>query len=191
MWVEPQAVASTLAAHHYLGPAYRGNAWQDKIGVLVFSAPTSRRLPTDWLDLTRWCILLREKNAGSRQWGQVAKALFERFPEATTVVSYSDPSVGHNGALYRACNWWWAPTWHRLRPPPSGQGAWKKEGKQEAVKDRWIFPLRKDARRIEILTAKDESVLRKTPQARYSEPGGVNFKRWHVDFKRRQLESLL
>ena len=36
----------------------------------------------------------------------------------STVVSYSDPSAGHTGSLYRACNWIWAPTWLRLRPPP-------------------------------------------------------------------------
>jgi hypothetical protein len=179
MWVEPGAVASVLDANHYLGATRRGHAWQDETGVLVFAAPTSRRLPVSWFDLTRWCILSREKNAGSRQWGKVVRALREKFPAVTTVVSYSDPNVGHDGALYRACNWWWAPTWLRLRPPPSGQGSWKK-GKQEGVKDRWVFALRSDPQRVSILVAKDESILRKMPWTRYREPGGADYKGWRA-----------
>lgn len=174
-WVEPSAVAGILRQHHYLGPTKRGAAWSDEDGVLVFASPTSRRLPVEWLDLTRWCILSREPNAGSRQWGRVRKALSQRFPSATTIVSYSDPAAGHNGALYRACNWWWCPTWHRLRPPPSGQGSWT-AGKRESVKDRWCFALRDDERRVEILTAKDSSVLKRMPWATYVEPGGADFK---------------
>ena len=81
------------------------------------------------------------------------------------------------GALYRACNWWWAPTWHRLRPPPTGNGTWS-EGRQEAVKDRWVFPLAPDAERAAILRAQDEAILRKWPWAEYREPGGVPFKRF-------------
>jgi hypothetical protein len=144
---------------------------------MVFAAPTSRRLPLRWLDLTRWCILSREPNAGSRQWAAVRKALLARFPDATTVVSYSDPAAGHNGALYRACNWLWAPTWHRLRPPPSGQGSWTR-GEVEAVKDRWVFPLRRDPERESILVAKDDSCLRRMPWARYVEPKGADYKQW-------------
>lgn len=177
-WVEPSAVATILSEHHYLGPARRGFAWHDDDGVMVFSAPTSRRLPLEWLDLTRWCILSRELNAGSRQWGRVRRALAARS-EATTVVSYSDPAVGHNGALYRACNWWWAPTWHRLRPPPSGQGSWSSR-KVESVKDRWVFALRDDDRRVGILTAKDASILKRMPWATYTEPGGADYKQFRA-----------
>jgi hypothetical protein len=90
-------------------------------------------------------------------------------------VSYSDPSVGHTGALYRACNWWWAPTWHRLRPPPSGNGSWS-DGRVQSVKDRWIFPLRPDPDRAGVLLVKDASLLRAMPLARYVEPGGVPFR---------------
>jgi hypothetical protein len=183
MWTEPANVNALLIANHYLGATHRGRAWRDEAGALVFAAPTSRRLPVDWLDLTRWCILDRVKNAGSQQWGRVRRALLQEFPTATTVVSYSDPVAGHSGALYRACNWWWAPTWHRLRPPPSGLGSWK-EGVQQSVKDRWVFPLRPDVRRESLLIAKDDGLLRRMPWARYREPGGANFKRW-------QLEQLL
>lgn len=174
VWKTPAEVADYLATNHYLGPAKRGVAWEDEYGCMVLASPTNRHLPTDWLELTRWC-LRGEKNAGSRQWSAVRKALLRDRPTVTTVVSYSDPSVGHTGALYRACNWVWAPTWHRLRPPPSGNGSWV-VGKVEAVKDRWVAPLRADSRRAEILVAKDEAILKRMPWARYQDPVGANYK---------------
>jgi hypothetical protein len=174
-WVPVEEANTILREHHYLGAVRNGFAWKDGFGVMVFAAPRSRRLPLDWLELTRWCILSQDFCAGSRQFKAAKRALMERRPAARTLVSYSDPSAGHSGALYRACNWWWAPTWLRLRPPPSGNGAWT-AGKQEAVKDRWVFPLRSDPARQEILVARDEAVLRKHPEWRYREPGGVSWK---------------
>lgn len=79
------------------------------------------------------------------------------MPAVTTLVSYSDPSAGHTGALYRACNWDWAPTWLRLRPPPSGNGSWDGSTMQ-AVKDRWVFCVRRDSRRGEVLMVKDRAL---------------------------------
>jgi hypothetical protein len=150
-------VAAFLDAHHYLGRARRGVAWSDELGVLVLASPTSRHLPTDWLELSRWC-LVGEKNGGSRQWSRVVGWL-RAETDCTTVVSYSDPSVGHTGALYKACNWLWAPTWQRLRPPPTGGGSW--DGiTQQAPKDRWVFPLRPDVRRITVLAVRDASLVR-------------------------------
>ena len=158
MIVPTETVAAFLDAHHYLGAARRGVAWSDEYGVLVLASPTSRHLPNDWLELSRWCLVGGE-NAGSQQWAQVARWLRMHHP-ATTVVSYSDPSVGHTGALYKACNWIWAPTWQRLRPPPSGGGSWDGVTVQ-SVKDRWIFPLRYDARRVTVLRVNDESLQRR------------------------------
>lgn len=176
MWSTLSSANPTLAQHHYLGAVKVGFAWCDEAGVIVLAHPRSRRLPLDWLELIRWCITSKETNAGSRQWGRMIRQLKVRCPEITTVVSYSDPSQGHTGALYRACNWWWAPTWHRLRPPPSGNGEWT-AGKKQAVKDRWVYPLREDPRRVGLLTARDESILRRTPGFRYCEPGGVKYVR--------------
>ena len=146
----PAEVAEFLSTRHYLGAAKRGIAWSDDLGVLVLSKPTSRRLPQDntWLELSRWC-LVGGFNAGSMQWGRVRRWLLTSGPDVTTVVSYSDPSRGHTGALYRACGFQWAPTWHRLSPPPSGNGDWG-SGPQ-SVKDRWVYCLRPDARRHGIL----------------------------------------
>ena len=149
-----------LTEKHYLGPIGRGIAWQDELGVLVLTTPTARHIPQHWLELARWC-LYGVKNGGSMQWARVARALRASAQHAkfTTVVSYSDPSVGHTGALYKACNWQWAPTWHRLRPPPSGNGNWG--GGAQSVKDRWVFPLRDDAERDEVLRVKDTSAAKR------------------------------
>lgn len=162
MEVPVKNVADYLDQHHYLGKATRGFVWSDEFGVVVFAKPTSRRLPSDgsWLELTRWC-LVGTKNGGSRQWARVRRHIQTTYPEVTTIVSYSDPSVGHSGSLYKACNWRWAPTWHRLRPPPSGNGRWTASDKVESVKDRWYFPLRSDERRIELLTVSDKSLVRR------------------------------
>ena len=149
------AVAPTLKAHHYLGAARRGFAWSDEYGVMVWAKPTSRHLPLHWLELSRWCLKGR-RNGGSMQFSVVRKELLRAFPDVTTLVSYSDPSVGHTGALYKACNWLWAPTWHRLRPPPSGNGSWGDSGMQP-VKDRWVFHLRPDKGRRDILSIKDNA----------------------------------
>lgn len=148
-------VAAFLDAHHYLGRARRGIAWSDEYGVLVLGSPSSRHLPTDWLELSRWC-LVGIPNGGSMQWSAVSKWLRLNHT-STTVVSYSDPSVGHTGSLHRACNWLWAPTWHRLRPPPSGNGDWGTGA--QSVKDRWVFPLRPDVRRESVLAVKDSALV--------------------------------
>lgn len=161
MWVATDSCRQLLRERHYLGPVSRGFAWSDRFGVLVLAKPTARRLPQDgsWLELVRWC-LLGIHNGGSMQWAAAHRALRLRFPFVTTVVSYSDPSAGHTGALYRACNWTWAPTWHRLRPPPSGNGSWQ-PGCVQSVKDRWIFALRPDPRRAEILRVKDDAIVKR------------------------------
>lgn len=160
-WVSSKSVSAFLAERHYLGPVSRGFAWSDEWGVVVLAKPTARRLPQDgtWLELVRWC-LVGHKNGGSRQWKRIAINLRRENRRITTVVSYSDPAQGHTGALYKASGWKWAPTWHRLRPPPSGNGSWK-DGEPQAVKDRWIYELRQDQRREEILRIKDDSIVRR------------------------------
>ena len=155
MRVPVLTVAHFLDERHYLKSTGRGFAWSDEFGVLVLAKPTARRLPQDgtWLELVRWC-LEGIPNGGSQQWARVTRCLKAEEPQVTTVVSYSDPSVGHTGALYKACNWTWAPTWHRLFPPPTGNGSWK-DGEAQSVKDRWVYALRPDERREELLRVKD------------------------------------
>jgi len=158
-----------LSERHYLGPTKAaGFAWKDEYGCIVFAAPRARGIPHRWLEVVRWC-LYGTKNGGSKQWADAVAMIRRQRPECTTVVSYSDPSNGHTGALYRACNWLWAPTWHRLRPPPTGNGSWT-DGKAQSVKDRWVYPLQPDDGREDVLSMKDESVMRLCPWASYREP---------------------
>ena len=164
-----------LRKNHYLGPINRGIAWMDDDGVIVLTNPTSRRLPRTWMELARWCIVSRRKNAGSSQWARCHRALRKVMPHVTTIVSYSDPSVGHTGALYKSSNWLYAPTWHRMRPPPTGNGKWT-DGKLQSVKDRWVFPLGHDAEREAILQIDDQSIVRNRPELVYREPRGVDWK---------------
>lgn len=172
------SVNQILSASHYLGPIHRGFTYRDEFGVLVLANPSSRRLPQfRWFELVRWC-LLGTPNGGSQQWKRACRWLRETRPDVTTIVSYSDPSAGYTGALYRASNWLWAPTWHRLRTPPTGNGKWTTHGKTEAVKDRWVYPLTDDHARAAILSLKDESLRRRYPWAEFTEQRGGDYKRW-------------
>jgi hypothetical protein len=189
-FVSSTSVAELLNAKHYLGAARRGFAWHDDFGAMVFANPSSRRLPhKTWLELIRWCIT-GGPNAGSQQWAAFSRYALAKLPHVTTVVSYSDPSQGHTGALYRACNWLWAPTWHRLRPPPTGNGEWV-DGTIQSVKDRWIYPLRPDPERETILAVDDSGLRKRYPWASYTEPrwrgarrtgGGGDYHRWQKHF---------
>jgi len=177
--------AALLNASHYLGAkGARGRlVYSDAHGLIVFSGVASRRLPREWLELSRWCI--SPDGVGSRQWAACVAWLRGRT-DATTIVSYSDPSVGHTGALYRACNWVWAPVWHVLREPPTGAGI--RGGKRQRAKHRWVYLLRPHPARAGFLRVNDESLMRKIPWVEFREPTwrrGVpqlrdqdRFKRW-------------
>lgn len=177
-----------LRERHYLGPCSRGWAWETPEGAMVFANPTSRRLPQrSWLELVRWC-LVGGPNAGSRQWAGFVSWARDKLSHTTTFVSYSDPAQGHTGALYRASGWLWAPTWHRLRPPPTGNGAWTVRA--EGVKDRWVFCLRRDDQRESLIALNDEALARQYPWASYAEPkwkrgrphgGGADYPRWFAE----------
>ena len=152
-----------LRERHYLGAIEW--AWLvvcqwsagEVVGAMAWKHPTSRRLPSDgtWLELARWCLTAEGgPNAGSRMHKAAVRIIRERFPAVTTLVSYSDPSVGHTGALYKACNWRWRPTWVQLKPPPSGGGSWDGVTRQ-APKARWVFELRRDSNREQYLRLDD------------------------------------
>jgi hypothetical protein len=163
LWPEPDGfhvgtvdeANALLRERHYLGAIDWGRLvicqWVggSVVGAMVWRHPTSRRLPSDgsWLELSRWCLTPEGgPNAGSRMHRAAVRIIRDRLPSVTTLVSYSDPSVGHTGSLYRACNWRWRPTWMQLRPPPSGGGSWDGVTRQEP-KARWVFELRPDAAR--------------------------------------------
>lgn len=143
-----------LRGRHYLGQVGAGGAQLVVVGRVrarvvacqVWRHPSARYLPSDgsWLELSRWCLTPDAgPNAGSRMHKAAVRLIREHMPAVTTLVSYSDPSHGHTGALYKACNWVWEPTWHRLHPPPTGAGDWG-NGQRQEPKDRWVFRVRKD-----------------------------------------------
>jgi hypothetical protein len=148
-----------LSIAHYLGPigaarhVFIAIQRDQLVAVQVWRWPTARHLPSDgsWLELSRWCLTPDAgKNAGSKMHAYCVKWLRKHESTVKTLVSYSDPSQGHTGALYKACNWQWAPTWLRLSPPPSGNGNWG-TNKVQHVKDRWIFRLGRDAQTDSVL----------------------------------------
>lgn len=157
-----------LAKHHYLGALRSGgkviiigSRCGEPVAAMIWKHPTSRRLPAfgTWLELSRWCLTPGAgENAGSRMHKWAVRLIRDHLPNVTTLVSYSDPTQGHTGALYRACNWQWAPTWHRLRTPPTGNGDWG-TGSQ-AVKDRWVFCVKPDPIREGFLAVDDAAAVR-------------------------------
>lgn len=172
LWRQGEAgeINSILSGYHYLGPLKSGAKKLIVVGESdgqvvagqVWKLPTTRWLPNDgsWLELARWCLTpMAGPNAGSRNHKWAVRLIKELLPDVTTLVSYSDPAHGHTGALYRACNWQWRPAWQRLRPPPSGGGAWV-TGQRQEPKDRWIFEVRPDDRRSTILSVKDPGAVR-------------------------------
>lgn len=158
-----------LAEHHYLGPMKGGRLVVlggvkpgRVVACQVWRTPTSRRLPSDGsrLELSRWCLTPDAgENAGSKMHKAAVRLIRERHPEVVALVSYSDPSAGHTGALYRACNWVWRPAWNRLRPPPSRGGTWDGVTVQ-AVKDRWVFFLRPSAEAEAVVALDDMGAIR-------------------------------
>lgn len=158
-----------LEREHYLGPLASarlilvGEVDGEVVAGQVWKWPTARGLPSTgaWLELSRWVLTSAAGyNSGSRFHAAAMRYLRDNRPETTTLVSYSDPDVGHTGALYRACNWVWCPTWQRLRPPPTRGGDWGNGKGRSSVKDRWIFPLNRDDDRDEMLRINDRGAIR-------------------------------
>lgn len=146
-----------LGAYHYLGPVSAGRytflGWADDLLVAcqVWRWPTARMLSSDgsWLELSRWCLTPNAgKNAGSRMMAWAARWLRRNAPQVSTLVSYSDPVHGHDGALYKASGWVESPTHITLRYRkdgigyPSGNGSWDGTTSQNP-KERWVYELRK------------------------------------------------
>jgi hypothetical protein len=162
-------VNELLARAHYLGPIgggriiFGGYIDGQLVAAQVWRSPTSRHLPQDgtWLELSRWC-LTPEAGAygGSRMHRRAVRHIRLAFPAVRTLVSYSDPAHGHTGALYRSCNWIWAPTWLRLRPPPTANGDWGGKAMQ-SVKDRWVFSIQADSEFDRITDVDDPGALRR------------------------------
>lgn len=119
----------------------------------VYRQPTARMLPSDgtWLELSRWCLTLGAgENAGSKMMGWARRRIRAKFPTVTTLVSYSDPTHGHTGVLYRASGWTYTPSHHGKRFDATGEGYPSGHGSWNGVdvstpKHRWTTQIRRDA----------------------------------------------
>jgi hypothetical protein len=110
------ATATSMILQHYLGkwPAVvllTLGMWRDEqpLGVVVFAAPpreTMKRYGGNVWELARlWIADEVPRNAESWLLAQAARYVRRRRPEVEVLVSYADPSRGHQGGIYRAAGW--------------------------------------------------------------------------------------
>ena len=138
-----EMVNGFLRAHHYLRRGVPG--WRVALtlrdsenelllrGVVVVGTPSSRELmKRGFVEVTRLCAHAAPKNAASYLLG-AAKRWAE--PRGFSLVSYSDPGVGHSGTVYRTAGF--------THAGKSKGGTWgnrpgHKQGR-EGPKDRWVW----------------------------------------------------
>jgi hypothetical protein len=118
--------------------------------VAIWTNPTSPKLPQlTWLMLSRWAIAPEApKNTGTRMESWMVRDIRRRFPDVTTLVSYSDPDT-HDGSIYRACNWVEGETTDRKT---EGRKNWHNRERARVTKNtapervtRWTKTIRGDA----------------------------------------------
>jgi hypothetical protein len=79
------------------------------VGCVVYSAPpreVDKRYNGKSWELAR-LYLLDEVPRNAETWliGKSVRYIEQNFPDVKVLISYADPSVGHNGTIYRAANW--------------------------------------------------------------------------------------
>lgn len=120
------------AAHHYLG-APQGHKFslgifegKQLLGVMIWSRPVNRHLDNgDTLEMTRMCLMVRQKNLASQALAKAIKWI-SRYHEERLLISYSD--AAHRGVIYAAAGW--TPT------PVAGGGKWR-SGRLRRATVRW------------------------------------------------------
>lgn len=115
--------------------------------VAIWCNPSSPKLPQlEWLMLKRWAIAPEApKNTGSRMESWMVRDVRRRFPEVTTLVSYSDADT-HDGAIYKACGWTEGETTERKT---EGRKNWHNRERRRRMRNepcervtRWIKKIR-------------------------------------------------
>lgn len=110
---DARQIQAWCEAFHYRGAPinWRYGYWvmcnQRKVGVVTVGRPTSPTHPQDGsvLELSRFHLLdCCPKNSESRVLSLVKRAV-ERDSDAIVMISYSDPSQGHTGTIYKAAGW--------------------------------------------------------------------------------------
>lgn len=79
------------------------------VGCIVFAMPpreTARRYGKQTWELARlWVDDSEPRNTESWFLSRAVKLVRKTCPEIRCLVSYADPSVGHQGTIYKAANW--------------------------------------------------------------------------------------
>lgn len=81
----------------------------EKVGCIIYSAPamqTEKRLGGKTWELARLYLVDRmPKNSETWLIGQSVKYIKRERSDVMFLVSYADPTAGHDGTIYRAANW--------------------------------------------------------------------------------------
>jgi len=75
-------------------------------GIACFGKGSNKNIKNNCLELTRLCIPYYViRHFGSLFLRLCYKYIKENYPQIKTLISYVDPSVGHNGGIYRMAGW--------------------------------------------------------------------------------------
>lgn len=112
---ESREVREWIKARHYTKAAPPGYAVAlefvaqggARIGAMLLGRPASRELDGhEWLELTRMFFVDEAgKNTESHALSMMRRFVRVWFPTIKGLLAYSDPSVGHEGTVYRADGW--------------------------------------------------------------------------------------
>lgn len=106
-----------LSANHYIGTIPRNSRLiyglyinDSLLGCCIFGTGANRFLSSGVggkaLELTRLCLVdWLPRNTASFFLSKVIKQLKKDATDIEFLVSFADPNVGHDGTVYKACNW--------------------------------------------------------------------------------------
>lgn len=111
---ESREVREWIVKRHYTGAAPPGFRFalefiegRELVGAMLLGRPSSRELdPEDWMELTRVCFVdAAPKNTESQGLAMMRRFVRVWVPQTRCLLAYSDPSVGHEGTIYKADGW--------------------------------------------------------------------------------------
>lgn len=127
--------SSLLNKWHYLGASCKGIvlAWGHSEGCCIYGNPRSRKIEL-WFPDLKMLELLRMVGIDGHKWSltslmaQAHKVLKQRAVDI--LVTYADPTAGHNGTIYSAGNW-------VSIGYSSTEAVWTLDGKR--ISRRWVY----------------------------------------------------
>lgn len=112
-------------------------------GSAIWSKPSNRSLPQDWLELRRLAIASdAPKNTASRMLGVMTRIIRNLRPHVVNLVSYQDTEV-HTGGIYKAAGW--KPTVLTKFAPWDNKTRKRLSDQSRADKQRWELVIRPEA----------------------------------------------